>query len=444
MTETLEVVVPWPYLPPKSTESLMMHFDDSVYRVDALSHLYRFVEALTGDSGAGDVQKKNLLERLRYTADGTNFTDLDVLFGRLLGVRRLLHEAYDYNPATDMLTSDQWDEVTIKDHWYRERALDFLAACQHGGTAEGIARAVKSVTGGSADVYESWRYKGQTVGRSLVPIPNEIIVRPDVADMPERMKRTLLDSVRRIVPADTVTTIDIRGVSIHTPVDYRGLSADSSYFEITKSVVNQVDLSKAPRPEYLAEEIYAGEMWLKDGGEAPTTAFNHTQEYSYYHKLSTDDTTGQIDSIEYWVEDDGARRRETDYAETDTTESWTDPIPVPLADSPDNFPGGRLGQTPHQAPALTASGDPYPFPYASQQEFIDKVVLPDLDERGGKLEGASFRLPLGGESHRAVVYTPQRIMPGKMPLLGNAVQTSWYQAPEDPATTGIIIRKGIL
>ena len=122
---------------------------------------------------------------------------------------------------------------------------------------EGVARAVKSVTGGSADVYESWRYKGQTVGRSLVPIPNEIIVRPDVADMPERMKRTLLDSVRRIVPADTVTTIDIRGVSIHTPVDYRGLSADSSYFEITKSVVNQVDLSKAPRPEYLAEEIYA-------------------------------------------------------------------------------------------------------------------------------------------------------------------------------------------
>ena len=106
------------------------------------------------------------------------------------------------------------------------------------------------------------------------------------------------------------------------------------------------DSSKAPRPEYLAEEIYAGEMWLKDGGEAPTTAFNHTQEYSYYHKLSTDDTTGQIDSIEYWVEDDGARRRETDYAETDTTESWTDPIPVPLADSPDNFPGGRLGQTP--------------------------------------------------------------------------------------------------
>ena len=68
----------------------------------------------------------------------------------LLGVRRLLHEAYDYNPATDMLTSDQWDEVTIKDHWYRERALDFLAACQHGGTVEGIARAVAATVPRSA------------------------------------------------------------------------------------------------------------------------------------------------------------------------------------------------------------------------------------------------------------------------------------------------------
>lgn len=441
--ENLEVVVPWPYLPPKSTESLMMHFDESVYRVDSLSHLYRFVEALTGDSGAGDVQKKTLIERLRYSADGTNFTDLDLLFGRILGVRRLLHEAYDYNPATDMLTSDQWDEVTIKDHWYRERALDFLAACQHGGTAEGIARMVKSVTGGSADVYESWRYKGKTVGRSLVPINNEVIVRPDVSDMPERMKRTLLESIGRIVPADVVTTIDIRGVSIHTPVDYRGLSADSSYFEITKKVINQVDLSKAPRPEYLAEEIYAGEMWLKEGGEAPSTAFNHTQEYAYYHKLSTESTTGQIDSIDYIVEDEnGNRRKEADYAEVEITESWSDPLPVPLADSPDNFPGGRLGQTPHSAPALTASGEPYKFPYASQQEFLEKVVLPDLLERGGKIDGGAFKLPIGGENHRSVVYTPQRIVPSKMPLLGNAVQTSWYQEKKNPATTGYMTGMG--
>lgn len=445
MTETLETVVPWPYLPPKSTESLMMHFDESVYRVDSMSHLYRFVEALTGDSGAGDVQKKTLIDRLRYTADGTNFTDLDVLFGRLLGVRRLLHEAYDYNPTTDMLTSDQWDEVTVKDHWYRERALDFLAACQFGGTAEGVARMVKSVTGGSADVYESWKYKGQTVGRSLVPIRNEIIVRPDVADMPERMKRTLLESITRIAPADVVTTIDIRGVATHTPVEYRGLSADSSYFEITKSVVNKVDLSRAPRPEYLAEEVYAGEMWLQEGGEAPTTAFNSTQEYSYYHKLSTDETTGQIDSVTYLVEEeDGSRRREIDYAETETVESWTDPIPVPRADSPDNFPGGRLGQTPHSAPALTASGEPYQFPYASQQAFLDEVVIPDLEARGGKLEGASFRLPLGGESRRSVVYTPERIMPSKMPLLGNAVQTSWYQNQDNPARSGIFTTRGDL
>lgn len=437
MAEALEVTVPWPYLPPKSTDSLMMHFDESVYRVDSLSHLYRFVEALTGDSGAGDVQKKTLLARMETSSDGNNFTDLDVLFGRLLGVRRLLHESYDYNPKTDMLTSDQWDEVTVKDHWYRERALDFLAACQMGGTAEGIARMVKSVTGGSSDVYESWRYGDTVVGRSLVPIDNEVIVRPDVADMPELMKRTLLDSIRRLLPADTIVTIDPRGVSIHTPVAYRSSSADNSYFEVQKSVVNVTDLSKAPRPEYLPEEIYAGERWLEGGGEAPTTAFNRTQEYAYYHKLSTDSTTGQIDSIEYYVEEEnGHIRPESPYVESSTVQDWSDWMAIPLADSPDNFPGGRLGQTPHAAPALTASGEPYVFPYASQSEFVETNFRPEVEGRGGMILDQRFRVPNSKPTVQATTYTPDRVVPSKMPLLGSAVQTSWFSNSTTPTLTG--------
>ena len=47
--------IAWPSIGLASTSSLMAHFDEDVYDVSQTGHLYKFVSALTGGSGAGDL-----------------------------------------------------------------------------------------------------------------------------------------------------------------------------------------------------------------------------------------------------------------------------------------------------------------------------------------------------------------------------------------------------
>ena len=43
-------------MPPKSTETRLEHFDEQLYTADPTTLLYKFVDALCGDAGAGSLK----------------------------------------------------------------------------------------------------------------------------------------------------------------------------------------------------------------------------------------------------------------------------------------------------------------------------------------------------------------------------------------------------
>ena len=71
--------IAWPSIGLASTSSLMAHFDEDVYDVSQTGHLYKFVSALTGGSGAGDLVKQSLIARSLQDIETTWFRDLDAL-----------------------------------------------------------------------------------------------------------------------------------------------------------------------------------------------------------------------------------------------------------------------------------------------------------------------------------------------------------------------------
>ena len=56
-------------------------------------------------------------------------------------------ESYTHNTMTDMLTSDQWDEVAVKDAWYRARIAEFFMAAAQGPLIDGIRLCVHAAVG---------------------------------------------------------------------------------------------------------------------------------------------------------------------------------------------------------------------------------------------------------------------------------------------------------
>lgn len=164
---------PFPLMPPKSTELRMEHFDEHVYIADSTTVLYKFLDAMCGDGGAGNLKKEIFLQRLSGALDGIYGSALDYIFGGVRFLSRNSSESYSFNTEAGLLTSAQWDEVSVKDAAYRARIREFFAAASKGGTPEGIRLAVHAATSADCQVMESWRYIdnfGMTagVGRSMV------------------------------------------------------------------------------------------------------------------------------------------------------------------------------------------------------------------------------------------------------------------------------------
>jgi hypothetical protein len=163
---------PFPLMPPKSTELRMEHFDEHVYTADSTTVLYKFLDAMCGDAGAGNLKKEIFLQRLSGAMDGIYGSALDYIFGGVRFLSRNSSEAYSFNTEAGLLTSTQWDEVSVKDAAYRARIREFFAAASKGGTPEGIRLAVHAATSADCQIMESWRYIdnfGMTagVGRSM-------------------------------------------------------------------------------------------------------------------------------------------------------------------------------------------------------------------------------------------------------------------------------------
>lgn len=448
----------FPLQPPKSTEKRLEHFD-LPFKADTTTFLYKFVDALTGDAGAGALLKENLMTRFAVALETIYFSDLDYIFGGMNFLERADSESYPYEPLEDMLTSDQWDEVAIKDAWYRARIKDFFEAATLGGTPNGIRAAVQAGTSASCEIFEVWRWVDsygltQSLGRAPVTSRSEFVVKPHKSPLHPKQLRLLRQMVSRIAPADTVVTIDPDGLAVNSPVEVQSASADSSYFEVQKKVTPTPLLEEIPPPELLAIDLRPSEDWLftKSPEIAPYTAFNITQEYGYYY-LASGGSRSPIDSVQYSTSTDGGENFENErsFESVVTGGEFTPWQEYELADSPDNFPGGRFGVTPSKEPARTSTGAPYNFPYSSQQEYVEERKA-DIIQRGGQADDTRFRMPLSDSSMDKVTYTPDLAVAYATPAKDSTITSRWTRDDTrklirtilNPTQNGVNINAGII
>jgi len=415
---------------PVSTERRMEHFDEQVYRTDPSSLLYKFVDALCGTSGAGALINEILLARLGVALETIYFNELDYIFGKVSFLSRSPAESYDYNPLTDMLTSDQWDEVRIKDAWYRQRIKEFFQACTLGSTPDGVRACVHAALGVDADVYEVWRYLDNfgittSMGRSEYAARNEIVVRPYKEELSPEEMRLLRDMLSRVVSIDTIVTINTQGLAVYIPVTVNAACADSTYFEVQKVITPTPALEELPPPELLPMDLLPTEEWMfsMDPQVAPYAAFNITQEHGYYYLVSGG-ARSPIDSVTYGtLQPDGSVRPEANFEQFESTGQLTDWIPYEIADSPDNYPGGKYGVHPNKPPAINADGTPYVFEYSSQQAYVNARSA-EVIAMGGIANDTHYKLPIVGSAQSRRVFLPEHAVAYSAPVQESTVSTS--------------------
>jgi hypothetical protein len=406
-------------MPPKSTELRLYHFDPYAYTATPNTNLYKYVDALCGTTGASALVNEVFLARMAGALQTIYFNDLDYIFGKIQFLARSPAESYPYNPMSDQLTSDQWDEVRVKDAWYRARISDFFTACGLGGTPDGIRMCVQAALAVDADIYEVWRYIDNfgitaDLGRSPTSARNEVVIRPHKDSLAPEEMRLVRDMLAKIMPVDAIVTVNSNGLAVASPVPVAAAAASSTYFEVQKMVTATPILAQLPPPELLPIDLLPSEQWLFTAqvtpALAPYAAFNITAEYGYYY-LVGGGKRSPIDSVTYGtmvhggVDGMNTYQTEPNFQVFDTTGQYTGVTPWDKGDSPDNFPGGKFGMHPTQPPPLNPDGSTYIFPYKDQEDYITKESL-RIIALGGIADVNGYRLPLQPTSSTARVFYP--------------------------------------
>lgn len=439
--------VPFPMMPSKSTELRIEHFDENVYVADSTTLIYKFLDAMCGDAGAGSLKKEIFLQRLSGAIAGIYGSDLDYIFGNVHFLSRSSSESYPYDAMTQMLTSDQWDEVAVKDQWYRARITEFFAACTSGSTHDGIRKAVHSALSCDCEILENWRYIDDVglaadIGRAPFSARNEVAIRPHKGDLSPKETRLLRDMLDRITPQDSIMTIDPAGLAVATPVPIRAITADSTYYEVQKTVSPTPAIQDIPPPELLAIDLDPTEKFLFSGSPelAPYALFNITQEYGYYY-LASGGARSPIDTVAYGTLDaNGITVSPEDPFEVyEETGQFTDYYEYEIVDSPDNYPGGKFGITPAHAPAKHPDGSPYQFAYPSQQAYVNEKKAEVL-AAGGYADDLRYRLPLQRTSSSKRTFTADLAIAYTAPASDSTVTSSWTS--RKPRETASELRDG--
>lgn len=145
-------------IPPQTVQQRLRHFPEEVYDTSPSSHIYRLVAAMVGDSGAGQLKKRLIMQRLASTLQGTHFFDLDHFYGALLGIGRTVGEQLHSDPYIEPLTSDVWQGISDRDGSYRSRIEQFAAAIQFGPSAIGMELIAEALLGIDVEIAESFEW----------------------------------------------------------------------------------------------------------------------------------------------------------------------------------------------------------------------------------------------------------------------------------------------
>jgi len=242
--------------------------------------------------------------------------------------------------------------------------------------------------------------------------------------------------LNRLKPREAVLTI-ANGLEVNIQVGLNVVSADSSYFETDIQVIGASGISNAASQNFFSQ-ITSADLssdqtifYLQDGVQtaARTPAFARGQE-SYEHYDFSAESISTIDSIEYEsvtdiTADPLTRTLEGEHLVQNSFDirfgPWTN---FDLADSPDNFPGGKYGQSPLVAPALNQDGTPYEFRYASQAAYVAEQTA-IVVAAGGEAGSTAYRVRLAQASVSAQVSDPFDCLSQNV---GVSVMSSWYES----------------
>lgn len=158
-------------LPDVSLARRTSHFPSDLYDLRPESHLSRFLQALLGESGVGQLRKRQQVARYQSAMGSTHFYDLDAFYGALFGATRTPREYLPINPYTDTATPDEWDDIHSRDALYRERLSRLSKAIPMAGTVPGLIAAAEAVLGEEFDLYEGWRILDMDQVAPVAPAP---------------------------------------------------------------------------------------------------------------------------------------------------------------------------------------------------------------------------------------------------------------------------------
>lgn len=422
----------FPWNTTKSTERRLAAFDEYVYLADSTTVLYKLVDAMCGSSGVGGLLSQSMMARFSGALQTIYFNDLDYIFGKLNFLARSPAESYPYNPMNDQLTAAQWNEVRVKDAWYRARIKDFFTACSLGGTPDGIRMAVKAALSCDCNIFEVWRYIDnwgltEELGRAPVSARTEVVIQPLKASLEAEELRLVRDMLDKIMPMEAITTVNLQGLAVISPVTVNAATSDSEYFEVQKTVTATPALAQLPAPELLPIDLLPTETWLYQAQTNPTlapyTAFNITAQYGYYYLIGGGKRS-PIDSVTYGtLNADGTVTTAPNYSVFDTTGQYGPPTPYAKADSSDNYPGGKYGIHPATAPALNPDGSNYVFQWASQLAYITYMIN-QVTSMGGLATEDSYQVPISPPSSSARVFYPDYAIAYYPPAKDSTVTTT--------------------
>lgn len=258
-------------------EDRMRHFFEGLYNLAPESHLSRFVKTLLGDAGVGYLSKMFVHARTQSILATMRFADLDAFYGAVLGLPRMSWERTDPSRYFMANTPAEWDEIEARDASYRARIEAFSRSVGLGATPQGIIGIAESLLSVECRLYESYLIideggdnvppdlpiGARTYGRVEQDFPRYIdmndktyadieggygtVGRTDGNDRthftirPMRLisneeRHQLMRVMERFRPVGSIFSIDPQGVALHSVAKIRGVSTDSSHWEVLTSV----------------------------------------------------------------------------------------------------------------------------------------------------------------------------------------------------------------
>lgn len=137
--------------------NLLDRFPDSVYTKALDSLLVKFMYAILGPTGVGQLRQEYLEARLIIEEAGLQTTDLDSLYANAFAFARAAYETYDLDASASLLPAAQRAQILAQDASFRNRAIDFLKGARGGTTLQGLTLVAKSGLNQPVELVENYR-----------------------------------------------------------------------------------------------------------------------------------------------------------------------------------------------------------------------------------------------------------------------------------------------